>query len=183
MILMMTIGGDDVANKKTFVVAGFPGIGKSFASNHIYPNTSSNRSMTNGLNILDLDSSHFSKVVDSSGNVVVNGNFINDYYITLSDYIRTREYDIIFISTHSDVIKYLKPDVIVYPEINGKDNYLKRFEDRNDNQQFIEFISENWYHFIEDIESCECEWLYELPSSDYIDYHLFNIYRIARLGE
>lgn len=134
--------------KKTIVVSAFPGCGKSYAYNHY----------GNKFSILDSDSSNFSWIKDAEGNNTEDRNpdFPKNYIEHIKNNIG--KVDIIFVSSHDIVRKELEKSKInyflVYPVNSNeqKNEWLKRFRERGNNEKFIEFISNNWDNFIDDIE-------------------------------
>ena len=132
--------------KQTFVISAFPACGKSYC----FENYQDKFSM------LDSDSSEFSWVKDSEGNNTKERNpkFPSNYI----EHIKTNigKVDIIFVSSHEVVRKALADNniktIIVYPNKNLKEEWIRRFKERGNNDGFINFISNNWDNFINDIE-------------------------------
>jgi hypothetical protein len=122
---------------QTKVVAGFPGVGKSFFFDRY-------------LSSLDSDSSLFSWIEKG----VRNPDFPNNYM----DHIKYSmgRVDFIFVSTHEEVRRALEENdieyTIVYPSNELKEEYLQRYRNRGSDEKFIQFIGNMWYGFIEDIE-------------------------------
>jgi hypothetical protein len=119
---------------KTKLILGFPGVGKSyFAVNN------------KNYKIIDLDASTFPK-----------DNFPDNYIKSILNNIG--KVDIIFISTYDVIRKALKKcDIftntnvdkvyLVYPSIELKDEYIKRYNNRGNNKQFINTLNmmfDNW---------------------------------------
>ncbi len=83
----------------------------------------------------------------------------------------------IFVSSHEVVRKALAKNniktLIVYPNKNLKDEWIRRFKERGNNEGFINFISSNWDKFIDDIENEDYGFLKERLSekNSYIDLH------------
>lgn len=123
------------------VISGFPGIGKTF-----YKENSE-------LNVLDSDSSKFSWIEKGVRNPEFPKNYI--------DHIKSNMYkvDMILVSTHKVVrdalvdnnIKFL----LVYPEIELKEEYLERFRNRGSDDSFIKLFENNWDTFIQEMENQE----------------------------
>lgn len=144
-----------IKNKKAKVIAGFPGVGKSFIFN--------NKSK---YVVLDSDSSKYSWISEG----VRNPDFPNNYIKHIEESISKADY--IFVSSHDVVREALKDNhisyTIVYPSIELKDEYLQRYKDRGNNEKFISFIESNWNSFIQDIEK---EWFpkkIKLKSNQYL---------------
>jgi hypothetical protein len=117
---------------ETKLISGFPGVGKSY----LFNNTD--------LKVLDSDSSTFDK---------------NEFP---SNYIKHIKYnigkvDIILISSHKEVRDALVDNnllfTLIYPKIELKKEYLKRYRKRGSNEGFINFISNNWENFILDLDN------------------------------
>lgn len=133
--------------KNTFVISAFPACGKSYCFNNYQDKFS----------MLDSDSSEFSWVKDENGNNTKerNPDFPNNYITHIRNNIG--KVNIIFVSSHEVVRKALKDNnintMIVYPNRNLKEEWIRRFEERGNNEGFINFISTNWYNFIDEIEN------------------------------
>ena len=136
--------------KPTIVISAFPACGKSFMFNNC-----------NGkpFTMLDSDSSNFSWIKDENGNNTKDRNpdFPNNYIQHIKNNIR--KVDVIFVSSHADVRKALNDNGIkffmVYPDKSLKEEWVRRFKERGNDEKFIEFISNNWDNFIDDIEKEE----------------------------
>lgn len=126
--------------KKTIIISGFPGIGKSclFRQNR-------------GLIVLDSDSSNFSWI----SNGVRNPEFPKNYIEHVKDNIGQAH--IILVSSHKVVRDALRENgieyVLVYPDKSLKDEYVRRYIDRGSDDAFVKMIENNWTTFIEEIES------------------------------
>lgn len=134
--------------QKTKVIAGFPGVGKS---------TFFRRNMGE-MKVSDSDSSQFSWIHDENGVKTRNPDFPLNYIRHIQTMI-INGYDIIFVSTHKEVIDALKENfiefTIVYPSCLLKDTYINRYEVRGSDEAFIKLLSSKWDSFIDDIESVE----------------------------
>lgn len=134
--------------KSTLLVSAFPGVGKSylFKNNEKY-------------NVLDSDSSKFDKDLFPS-------NYI--------DHIKENigKVDIILISTHDVVRKSLEENnllfILVYPDISLKDEYIGRYNERGNDDNFIKILGENWENWIEDIETQKGCIKIKLESGEYL---------------
>lgn len=138
--------------KDTFVISAFPGCGKSYCFNHYNGND---------IKILDSDSSQFSWIKDSKGNNTKerNPDFPNNYIKHIKDNIG--KVDIIFVSSHKIVRDALFDNdistILIYPYKHCKDEYIKRFRGRGNDEKFIKFISDNWDNFIDEMDTIDCE--------------------------
>jgi hypothetical protein len=125
---------------ETKVISAFPGTGKTY----LHQNNTS-------ITILDSDSSMFSW----SGAGVRDPNFPSNYI----DYIKQRigKIDIILVSSHKVVRDELKKYgilyTLVYPDKSLKDEYLKRYRDRGNDEGFINMIDKNWDNFIDELDN------------------------------
>lgn len=120
------------------IVSGFPGVGKSYLKN-VY-------SKEKNLIVLDSDSSHFSWKEPG----IRNEDFPNNYIQHIKDNMETA--DIILVSSHQVVREALKESnikyLLVYPNLNMKDIYIKRYINRNSPTKFIEMIDRDWEDFV-----------------------------------
>ncbi len=118
--------------KSTILISAFPGVGKSYLFKNL-----------KDYKILDSDSSTFDKDL-------FPGNYI--------DHIKQNigVVDIIMISTHDVVRQQLEENglffVLVYPDISLKDEYIGRYNERGNDDNFIKILGENWENWITDIE-------------------------------
>lgn len=135
--------------KKTLVIAGFPGVGKSYATEYL---------KEKGVKVSDSDSSKFSwiEVVSKKPaytEKVRNPNFVNDYVNHIESLIK-EGYDYIFTSTHEEVIKEMLKRkiefIIVFPTLRSYGDYREIYEKRGDS--FKDFILNNWFDFITALE-------------------------------
>ena len=110
-----------------------------------------------GEKIIDSDSSNFSWVKDEHGNNtnVRNPEFPQNYINHIKEKMETE--DVIFVSSHEVVRKALEENGIeyhiFYPRKDQKEEWIRRFKERGNDERFIEFISTNWDNFIDDIEN------------------------------
>jgi hypothetical protein len=114
--------------KRTILCSAFPGCGKST----YFKNTE--------LDVLDSDSSTFDKA-----------EFPQNYMDHIKENIG--KVDIILISSH-DVVRdalaeFGYPYLLVYPDINSKDEYLKRYKDRGNDDAFVKLLDQNWDTWLE----------------------------------
>jgi len=125
-----SMSNDD--KKSTILISAFPGVGKSYLFKNL-----------KDYKILDSDSSTFDKDL-------FPGNYI--------DHIKQNigVVDIIMISTHDVVRKQLEENglffLLVYPDISLKDEYIGRYNERGNDDNFIKILGENWENWITDIE-------------------------------
>lgn len=129
-------------DKNTIIVAGFPGVGKTYLS-------------TKGrkLNILDLDGKEF---IWSDDNCIQrNPNYPNNYIQGIKD--NMGKYDIIFIALDFDILKRLDNEkitfIILYPNKSLKKSYITRYRRRGDSVEFIESMKNDWDSVINKIET------------------------------
>ena len=135
----------------------FPGVGKSWLYEH-----QSEFNMT----ILDSDSSKFSWI--SPG--LRNPHFPDNYLKHIKDSLGTA--NVILVSSHDTVRQALKDNKIrydvVYPHICTKDEYMKRYEDRGDDDQFIKLLWLNWNDWIQEIQRDDYPIHHVLPGNLYL---------------
>lgn len=149
--------------KETMIISGFPGVGKT----EYFKNQE-----RNGKTCLDSDSSHFSWVKDENGSNTKERNpeFPMNYINHIKDNIG--KVDIIFVSSHDVVRKALKEAniryILVYPEIGAKEEYIRRYKGRGNNESFIKFIADHWDEFINDMKSEAFPYKLELTGCQYL---------------
>lgn len=121
--------------KKTIVISGFPGVGKSEL-------VKNNKELT----ILDSDSSKFSW--ESEG--VRHPDFPNNYMEHIENNIG--KVDIILVSSHAAVRQAMHDRGItfkmVYPEPYLREEYMERYRNRGNKESFIEMMNTNWNDFM-----------------------------------
>jgi len=122
------------------VVCAFPGTGKTYMY-ELYKERAC---------IFDSDSSKFSWLEPG----VRNPEFPNNYIEHIKEEIKNGA-QIILVSTHSVVRKALLendiPFTIVYPHIEDKEVYLRRYRTRGSSDDFIKMMDENYEKFITEI--------------------------------
>lgn len=140
--------------KDTKVISGFPAVGKSFLT------------LQSNFSVLDSDSSNFSW----SSEGVRNPDFPNNYIKHIQDNLGKVDY--ILVSSHDIVRNALKENnikyTLVYPSVELKDEYLKRYRKRGNPDSFINFIDLKWEDFIGDIENETFPKLIKLNSGDFL---------------
>jgi len=128
------------------VISGFPGVGKTYCKQN------------SSLSILDSDSSKFSwmenRYIEKG---IKNPNFPQNYIDHIKGCLKVNKADIIFVSSHKIVRCALVNNninfILVFPERNLKKEYIRRFEDRDSDQEFIDMIDNNWDSFIDEMEN------------------------------
>ena len=151
--------------KPTIVVSAFPACGKSYMQNNY-----NDKPFT----MLDSDSSQFSWIKDENGvnTKERNPDFPDNYIKHIKDNIG--KVDVIFVSSHDIVRVALNENKInffmIYPDKSMKEEWIRRFRERGNDEGFIKFIGDNWDDFIDKIEEEE-KCLKERLSADnpYID--------------
>jgi hypothetical protein len=123
---------------RTKIVSAFPGTGKStFFRN-------------NKDKSIDSDSSEFSWVIDENGNKVRNPDFPRNYIQHIKENIGKYEY--IFVSSHKEVRDALVDNCIffylAYPSRDRKEEFIKNYKARGDDDKFIELVEKNWDNWI-----------------------------------
>lgn len=136
---------------KTRLICAFPGTGKSYLAKQ-YP-----------WRMLDYDSSRFSWRTNSEGVKERNPDFPNNYIKHIKSLMEANRYEVIFVSSHSEVRQALKENgiffTLVYPRLQDKSKYIKRYSDRGNTEDFIKSVSRNWRTWIltlqAEIDGCE----------------------------
>jgi len=127
---------------QTKIISGFPGIGKSYFYNK-------NKDIS-----LDSDSSCFHWNI-INGKKETNKCFPNNYIKNIKENIGRYEY--IFVSSHKIVRDALKQNCLfyylVYPNMNMKDVFIKRYTERGNDEKFIERVNENWNQWINECQN------------------------------
>lgn len=125
--------------KKTKVISGFPGVGKSTLTKNATDKV-----------MLDSDSSQYSWLEPG----VRHPDFPNNYMERIKENIGKVDY--IFVSSHDVVREALEanriPYTIVYPSKELKQEYIQRYIDRGNNDAFVRLLEEKYEEFIEGIE-------------------------------
>ena len=149
--------------KQIKVISGFPGIGKS----RLYQNQN-----TLGIKVSDSDSSKFSWLSEG----VRNPDFPNNYIKHIKEIIN--DFDLVMVSSHDIVRNALKEAGIefltVYPNINDKDEYIKRFIERGSTEVFVKLVDENWNQWINDINQNKDGLHVELNLGEYLSDIVLN---------
>lgn len=149
---------------KALIVSGFPGVGKSRFTNLIRKNYSIPEQgvpvvtsiSASGLKVMDSDSSYFSW----SEPGVRNPGFPANYIEHIKKHMD--EVDIIFASSHDAVRRALIAEGLefwlVFPRKESKAEYLKRYENRGSDDEFVQLLDANWDQWIG-----ECEAMMGMP--------------------
>lgn len=131
--------------KNTKIFCCFPGTGKSYMKAH---------EEEYNLKLLDSDSSEYHWIYEN-GEKKENPNFISDYVQHIKECFDSKEYDYIFVSTHTNVIDELEniglPFSIVLPSIHCKGTYMDRYKARGNDSAFIDRINTNWESWVCDL--------------------------------
>ena len=141
------------------IISAFPACGKSTYYKNYSQYSKDSTGLRLGLDskILDSDSSLFSWIYDENGNKtdVRNPEFPNNYIEHIKKHMETE--DIIFVSSHKVVRDALKkeniPYHLVYPIKDMKDEWMRRFKERGNDESFIKFQDEHWDEFIDDMDN------------------------------
>ena len=140
---------------RTKIISAFPGVGKTtYHKNN--PDTT-----------LDSDSSSFSWIVDEHGNKTRNPHFPQNYI----DHIKQNigKYKYIFVSSHKEVRDALLDNCIffylVYPVNSRKEEFIQRYRDRGNDENFIKLVKTNWENWMDEFylmdEGCEKLYAYD----------------------
>lgn len=131
----------------TIIVAGFPGIGKSFFTANY-----------DSIKCADSDSSKFSWLYDKEGNRTLNRNpnFIEDYKNHINELRGKKE--VIFTSTHPEVLEMIYSCMVGgtsydVPDRVNKHLYLELYRNRGNTTEFINMMEKNWDKFQDDVEN------------------------------
>ena len=140
--------------KQTKIISGFPAVGKSVLTKQ------------SNLVVLDSDSSLFSWIKKGERHPDFPGNYIQH----IKENVGKADY--ILVSSHDNVRSALKENnidyTLVYPSIELKNEYIKRYKDRGNEESFISFIDSKWNEFIEDIEKETHPTMLKLVENQYL---------------
>ena len=124
---------------KTFIICGFPAIGKTTFS-------------TQRIDVLDLDSSQFNWITANNAERKRNPNFPKNYIDAVEEQIGKFKY--ILISTHyvvrDELLKRNLPYITVIPSLDCYWEYQDRMKNRGDSEKMIYLVSYCWYDWITD---------------------------------
>ena len=164
----------------TKVICGFPGIGKTYLFG---------KQDELGIKISDSDSSKFSKLKDSEGQLIQNPDFPNNYIKHIIDLIHGMDIHYILVSSHHDVREALAnahiPYTVIYPTKDMKDVYIQRYQDRGSPEKFITFLTDKFDEFVEDCEndtSAASKVIFDLPDDTLYDYIVEDIKESEKLN-
>lgn len=131
----------------TKVISAFPGTGKSYFAS------------ISRRNIIDLDSGNYTLGYTADGKIR-NPDFPNNYLHAIKEYIG--KVDVLFIGCQPETLAALRKEgisfTLVYPERGLKNEYMSRFQRRQNAQSFINLLSNNWdlfLDFLENQKACE----------------------------
>ena len=133
---------------KTRVISAFPGTGKS-TYHRAHPDTT-----------LDSDSSEFSWVGEGADKVR-NPDFPANYIEHIKENLGKVEF--IFVSSHLEVRNALRDNAIffylLYPDVDEKEEYIKRYTDRGSPASFIELLDIKWKEWLREcrFDTLGCE--------------------------
>jgi hypothetical protein len=137
---------------RTKIVSAFPGVGKT-TYHKKNPDTT-----------LDSDSSGFSWIIDEHGNKTRNPYFPQNYINHIKENIGKYKY--IFVSSHKEVRDALLDNCLyfylVYPDDNRKEEFIQRYRDRGNDENFIKLVDSNWDDWMSEFNWMDrgCEKLY-----------------------
>ena len=136
-------------NNNIHVISGFAGIGKSTLAK-LHPEA-----------FIDLDSSQFSwkdynpnadKEASKGTFKERNENFAQDYVSAIKKCITEHPDKVILISQHQPVRDELVKNninfVLAFLAIEEKEEFIKRYQSRGNNNKFIELLSQNWHNWV-----------------------------------
>jgi len=141
-------------NRKTKIVSGFPAVGKSVLTKNSH------------YKVLDSDSSQFSWIKEGERHPDFPDNYMNHIKKNIGevDYILVSSHDVVRQALEENNIEYN----LIYPSIDLKEEYIKRFKSRGNDENFIKFIDSKWNDFINNIENETFPILLRLDSGEYL---------------
>lgn len=155
--LSLYYGNIEPEKTKTIVISAFPATGKSYLFD---------RFQNSNITALDSDSSKFSWISEG----VRNKDFPNNYISHIKENMGKVDY--IFVSSHKEVRNALKsnniPFWLVFPHEALIQEYITRYSNRGNDYKFIDFISKNWFSFLEDLKSEKCQTKIQLLPNQFL---------------
>lgn len=135
-----------------FVVAGFPGVGKSTAYRKIAEDADG--TYADMPSVIDLDPSDFSEDGWPQNYIEHVKWSIED--VKKSDGLGAKAVTVICVSTHKEVRNALReagiPFILVFPSPDRKEEFIQRYKDRGSPQALIETISNSWDEWLADLQ-------------------------------
>jgi hypothetical protein len=159
------------------VVAGFPGVGRTFFVEQ-FPNHVSN---------LNVSSFKWSEKEFQWSEKEKNPQFPQNYIDTINSEVASGK--LVLVSTHPEVLDLLKKQdyrvLLVYPKLELKYEYLFRHYDRFESKRFISEMKTSFQHLITNLSEQEGFCHYQLQSEQYLldlKHFIFPSKRWAELG-
>lgn len=158
---------------KTIIISAFPGMGKSYAVEHLPQ-----------YKMLDLESSNYSWIKTNDGKVR-NPLFAQNYIDTIIKIRSQGLYEVVFVSSHKIVRQALQNHKIyyylVYPDISLKDQYIRRYRERGNEQEFVELLEQKWEQWISQIQhNHDNKYCYKTKVLE-SDFYLTKLFRDERI--
>ena len=131
------------------VIAGFPGVGKSYAAEH---------SEEWGFKIVNLEDTDFLWGKNEEGKLVKNGNYPDNYTEEIEKLLHAgQSVDVILVSTNSKIQEALLKKkirfVAVYPKEECKEEYVRRFIRSGKPFSFVDTVGENWDSYMQECKN------------------------------
>ena len=115
------------------IIWGFPGVGKSFASD--------------GKKVIDADCRLFmwkgvtkDELHGNKGGYERNPEYPENYV----SYVNSVEADFVLINCDTKLLSRFQDVLLVYPDVSLKEEYLRRYQARGDNQSFLAYMEEEF---------------------------------------
>ncbi len=132
-------------NENKYIVAGFPGVGKSMAA-ELYPEE-----------FIDMESSNYHWMKDENGNKICNPDWPNNYVDRIEDtFINTPVSGTILCvccSTHTEVLKELHNRGLAFIAVmpKSREYAMDIYRDRGNAESFIRLLDNNFETFRNDL--------------------------------
>lgn len=128
------------------VISGFPGVGKTYAAEH---------SEEWGMKIVEIEPSQYLWTPGEDGKLQKNTNYPENLCAEVMRYLKAgQSVDVILVDAHTAIQKALHrnhiPFVSVYPKLECKEEYLRRYIRSGKPFPFVDTISGSWNELIED---------------------------------
>lgn len=140
-------------NENKYIVAGFPGVGKSTAA-MIYPDE-----------FIDMESSDYHWTTDDNGNKICNPNWPNNYVDSIEKTFKethvTGTILCVCCSTHSEVLKELSERDLKFIAVTPKtkEYAMDLYRDRGNSESFIQTLDNNFENFRNDVMNSDATML------------------------
>lgn len=158
---------------RTIIISAFPGMGKSYSVEHLPQ-----------YKMVDFDSIVSPWIKTNEGRIP-NPSFEQEYIEALNKLKSQGSYQIIYVTSHKLVRQALQHHKIyyylVYPDISLKDQYIRRYRERGNEQDFVELLEQKWEQWINQIQhDQDNKYCYKTKVLE-SDFYLTKLFRDERI--